>query len=217
VDFDQNFAVSTASAHWTSMYQNSLSLRTPQIQRRPDRRRARWTYRVRISCFIFRLWLKHPTAQEEGETFIVILARALMKFGSPSHRVESQLHAVSIVLGIDMEVIHLPKCTLLSFGRGKGSKSSTFTKVVKASDLVELGRLHELHCIYRRVVHRQQTAKQASKEVKALIKAKPIYGLVVRCLFGSLNTNNLQQTYPNRTCCSLRHNHRAHGFQRIGR
>lgn len=113
---------------------------------------------------------------EEGERFILLLTRALMKFGAPSHRVESQLMAVAALLRVKMQVIHLPKCTIISFGNHIGSANNKDTRFVKAATQIELGRLHQVHDIYKRVVHCQTSAKDGTVELKALLKRSPIYG-----------------------------------------
>lgn len=99
-----------------------------------------------------------------------------MKYGSPTHRIEAQLTASAFILGIDLEVIHIPKFTLLSFRRRDGTRLGGLTRLVKSSDSVELGRLRELHTIYKDVIHRRQSVADATKQLKALTKKKPIYG-----------------------------------------
>jgi hypothetical protein len=48
--------------------------------------------------------------------FILKLAKALMAFGAPSHRIEAQLNAIADVLDVDGHFIHLPAIVIASFG-----------------------------------------------------------------------------------------------------
>lgn len=83
--------------------------------------------------------------------------------------------AVAALLRVKMQVIHIPKCTIISFGNHVGSKKNNDTRFVKSATQIELGRLHEVHNVYKRVVHCEQSAKEASLELKALLKKTPIF------------------------------------------
>lgn len=50
------------------------------------------------------------------QDFILKLAKALMTFGAPSHRIESQLSSVASVLDVDAQFVHLPSVVIASFG-----------------------------------------------------------------------------------------------------
>jgi uncharacterized membrane protein YjjP (DUF1212 family) len=115
-------------------------------------------------------------ATEEGQKFILLLSEALMKFGAPSHRIESQLNSVGSLLGIKTQVFHMPGVTIVSFENHRTNPPSSDTYFVKSSTKIDLGRLHDVHVIYKGVVHYEKRADDASKELKALLKKKPIYG-----------------------------------------
>lgn len=83
--------------------------------------------------------------------------------------------AVAALLRVKMQVLHIPKCTIISFGNHIGSANNSDTRFVKAATHIELGRLHQVHGIYKRVVHCQQSAKDGAAELKALLKKTPIY------------------------------------------
>jgi uncharacterized membrane protein YjjP (DUF1212 family) len=107
------------------------------------------------------------------------LARALMTFGAPSHRIESQLVAAARILEVDAEFIHLPNIFLLSFADPETCTSETH--FIKCSGRLALGNLKTVHQIYRQVVHDEMSAKRASDNLDSLLNSKPIYGVWVRC------------------------------------
>lgn len=111
--------------------------------------------------------------------FILKLAKALMLYGAPSHRLESQLVATARVLSVPCQVIHFPGVVLLSF-HDRVSKTSE-THIVKATTRLMLGKLHRVHMIYRGVMHSQIGVKEGTDQLKALIKSPPIYGTATRC------------------------------------
>ncbi|KAG8805550.1 hypothetical protein FRC19_007817 [Serendipita sp. 401] len=115
-----------------------------------------------------------PT-HRNGETFILLLTEALMKFGAPSHRIESQLLSIAALLCIKLQVIHVPGITLLSFSKHLKESSAVNIQIVKSSTKIDLGRLYDVHSTYKRVVHYEQSAKDAYLELKSLLKRDPIF------------------------------------------
>lgn len=101
-----------------------------------------------------------------------------MKFGAPSHRIEAQLLSVASSIHLKMQAIHMPGVTILSFGNHDNKLSGCETRFVKSTTKIDLGRLHAVHKLYRRVVHYEQSTKEASGELKTLLKKDPIYGYV---------------------------------------
>ena len=112
------------------------------------------------------------------QNFLLKLARALMTFGAPSHRVESQLLACARILEVDAEFIHIPGIILCSYGDSETKTSETH--VVKCGGGLSLGNLHRVHQIYRAVVHDEICAKTASAQLSEVLHAKPIYNKPVR-------------------------------------
>ena len=107
------------------------------------------------------------------------LARALMTFGAPSHRIESQLVATARILEVDAEFIHLPNIFLLSFADPETCTSETH--FIKCSGRLALGNLKTVHQIYRQVVHDEISAKRATDSLDTLLNSKPIYPVWARC------------------------------------
>ena len=113
------------------------------------------------------------------QEFLTKLARSLMTFGAPSHRIESQLVAAARILEVEAEFIHLPGIIICSFGDQELGCSETH--FVKCGGRLSLGALHKVHLIYRAVVHDEVSAKQASEQLEALLVATPLYSVIFRC------------------------------------
>lgn len=123
-------------------------------------------------------------AISDRQKFILRLAKALMTYGAPSHRIESQLIAAARVLEVDASFVHLPSIIIASFGDPASNQSETH--FVKSGGGLDLGRLHETHTIYRKVVHDEIGAKDGTLELVKLMRRKPIYGLRIRCILALL-------------------------------
>lgn len=107
------------------------------------------------------------------------LARALMTFGAPSHRIESQLLAAARILEINAEFIHLPSVIMCCFGDNDTTTSETH--FVKCSGGLALGNLHGVHLVYRAVSHDGISARKATQQSEELLSAPPLYSIWFRC------------------------------------
>ncbi|KAL1670420.1 hypothetical protein GGG16DRAFT_95861 [Schizophyllum commune] len=113
--------------------------------------------------------------------FILILAKALLTFGAPSHRIESQLSAASGILEADAEFVHIPNIIIVSIKNADAK--NTRTHFVRATGRVALTSLHKVHLIYRDVLHDKVGVSEGAQAIKALLRRGPIYPLAVRCIF----------------------------------
>ncbi|KAF8897669.1 hypothetical protein BD779DRAFT_1492018 [Infundibulicybe gibba] len=120
------------------------------------------------------------TSMVNRQEFLIRLARALMTFGAPSHRIESQLVAAARILEVEAEFIHLPGVIICSFGDQELGCSETH--FVKCGGRLSLGALHKVHLIYRSVVHDEVSAKKATEQLDALLAAPPLYSTLLRCV-----------------------------------
>ncbi|TRM66395.1 hypothetical protein BD626DRAFT_546679 [Schizophyllum amplum] len=112
--------------------------------------------------------------------FILILAKALLTFGAPSHRIESQLSAASGILEADAEFVHIPNIIIVSIKNANAK--NTRTHFVRASGRVALTSLHKVHLIYRDVLHDKVGVTEGSQAIKDLLRRGPIYPLPLRCV-----------------------------------
>lgn len=105
-------------------------------------------------------------------------ARALLMFGAPSHRNETQLVSAAHILEVDAEFTHFPGLIIASFG-DEETKSSQL-HFAKSGGRLSLGNLHKLHEIYRAVVHDELSAKQAIVRLEDMIAGRPMFRTPVR-------------------------------------
>ncbi|KZS96865.1 DUF1212-domain-containing protein [Sistotremastrum niveocremeum HHB9708] len=140
-------------------------------EKKPQKRRAE-KQRVIIQ--------KNICSVLQRQNFVLKLAKALMTFGAPSHRIESQLAAAARILEIDAQFVHIPSVVIASFGDQESKGSDTH--FVKAGGGLALGKLHKVHTIYRQVVHDEIGAEEGMQKLHNLLRAKPQYGIAIKCL-----------------------------------
>lgn len=128
--------------------------------------------------------VKHIATRTQREMFILRLAKALMTFGAPSHRIESQLDATAIVLEVNAQFIHLPSVIIASFGDQDNQASETH--FVKANGRLALGKLHNVHQVYRQVVHDEISAEEGTVLLTKLMREPPLYNSLIRCFIAFL-------------------------------
>ncbi|KAK2461627.1 hypothetical protein APHAL10511_006090 [Amanita phalloides] len=130
-----------------------------------------------------RLTAKSSGTEETAKRrkFILKLAKALLAFGAPSHRIESQLTAAATILGVSAEFVHLPNIVIVSMRYSESA--STRTHFVRATGRVALTSLHKVHQIYRGVLHDGMTAEIGTDALRQLLRSPPIYPLYIRCIF----------------------------------
>jgi uncharacterized membrane protein YjjP (DUF1212 family) len=116
---------------------------------------------------------------ESRRKFILKLAKALLTYGAPSHRIESQLSAASDILDARAAFVHIPNIIIVTLGNG-GTKS-TQTHFVRAGGRIALTSLHQVHLIYRDVLHDKMGAEAGTEALKNILRAPPIYPLISRC------------------------------------
>jgi len=104
-----------------------------------------------------------------------------MKFGAPSHRIEAQLKAAASILDVKGEFIQLPGIIVCCFQDEETQTSETHW--IKSASKIWLGNLQAVHEVYRGVVHDERSAKDATAELKRLLKENPMYNNMLRCIF----------------------------------
>ncbi|KAF9457342.1 hypothetical protein BDZ94DRAFT_236245 [Collybia nuda] len=124
--------------------------------------------------------LNDPLEVIERRNFILKLAKALLSFGAPSHRIESQLAAASRILDAQAEFVHIPNIIIVTIRNG--DTRSTRTHFVRATGRIALTSLHSVHHIYRDVLHGAMGARVGTEALKRLLRASPIYTLITRCI-----------------------------------
>ncbi|KAI9461759.1 DUF1212-domain-containing protein [Boletus coccyginus] len=120
---------------------------------------------------------------DKRRKFILTLAKCLLTFGSPSHRIDTQLSTASNILDAKAAFVHIPDVIIVTFGEEDAAFETHF---VKAKGQIALTPLHWVHCVYRKVLHDEMTVEDGTRELKDILNARTIYSLWPRCLFAFL-------------------------------
>lgn len=120
---------------------------------------------------------------DKRRKFILTLAKCLLTFGSPSHRIDTQLSTASNILDAKAAFVHIPDVIIVTFGEEDAAFETHF---VKAKGQIALTPLHWVHRVYRKVLHDEMTVEDGTRELKDILNARTIYSLWPRCLFAFL-------------------------------
>ena len=112
-------------------------------------------------------------ALTDAETFLVELARDLHRFGTPAHRLEEQVTRCGARLGVATTMFSLPTFLALSFGPIDRQRTVNL-RVDPGS--VDLGRLHAMESIQRRVLQREISPSVGAAALRDLGNAPAAYG-----------------------------------------
>lgn len=75
--------------------------------------------------------------------------------------------------------VYLPALIIVSCH--KEGKKNAQTYFVRASGKIALSKLHQVHVIYRDVVHDNIGAESGSRALRSLLRSPPTYPFLVRC------------------------------------
>lgn len=93
----------------------------------------------------------HIAALLSRQRYLIRLCRALMKYGAPTHRLEEYMRMTARVLEIEGQFLYIPGCMIISFD--DASTHTTEVKVVRSTQGIDLGKLADVHEIYKEVIH----------------------------------------------------------------
>lgn len=126
----------------------------------------------------------HITDVLERQRFILTLCKAFMLYGAPTHRLEEYMSMTSQVLEIDGSFIYFPGCMLVSFGDLNARTSEM--KLVRCAQGLDLGKLDEVHDIYKNVVHDRLGTIEGYKLLDEIMNRKSKFNAWWCILFYSL-------------------------------
>ena len=104
------------------------------------------------------------------QRYLIMLCRALMKYGAPTHRLEEYMTMTARVLEIDGQFLYIPGCMIVSFD--DASTHTTEVRVVKSAQGVDLGKLSDVHTIYKEVIHDVIGVEEATQRLDEIMKKK---------------------------------------------
>lgn len=125
----------------------------------------------------------HVAAILQRQDFILRLARALMMFGAPPHRIETQIQQTAKVLEIECQVIYIVNFMIVSFV--DSSSHTSDIRMVKQGAGLDLHRLNEIAILHWEVMHDKIGVAEASEEISNLMTAKPHWNNLTLCFFGA--------------------------------
>lgn len=137
-------------------------------------RRAADEYKIKI----------HLAGTLARQSYLRKLCKALMMYGAPTHRLEEYMSMSARVLEIEAQFLYMPGCMIIAFD--DSSVHTSEVKLVRTNQGVDLGKLRDVHEIYKDVVHDRMGVEEASPLLDAIIERKnkfsawirvPVYGL----------------------------------------
>lgn len=114
------------------------------------------------------------------QRYLEKLCEALMAYGAPTHRLEECMRMTSRVLDLDSQFLYLPGCMFVSFD--DPSTHTTDLRMRRYAQGVELGRLEDVHDIYKQVVHDVIGVEEAMEQLDGVNAQKPRYKVLILIL-----------------------------------
>ncbi|KIK67157.1 hypothetical protein GYMLUDRAFT_37206 [Collybiopsis luxurians FD-317 M1] len=125
--------------------------------------------RKRAELFITR----HVAQIIQRQEFICKLARSMMMFGGPAHRLAPQVQATARVLDLELSCMYLPDVMLISFE--DPNTGTSLIKFIRQGSVLNLGKLTEGYMIYWKVIHDELSVSNASAALDKLMRRRPHY------------------------------------------
>ncbi|KAI1179566.1 hypothetical protein F4777DRAFT_435934 [Nemania sp. FL0916] len=104
------------------------------------------------------------------QKYIIKMCKALMMYGAPTHRLEEYLTMTARVLEIDGQFLYLPGCMIISFDDKQ--THTTEVKIVRTHQGIDLGKLKDIHEIYKNVLHDIYSVDEAIDRISTIMAAK---------------------------------------------
>ncbi|OQO06751.1 hypothetical protein B0A48_08539 [Cryoendolithus antarcticus] len=116
---------------------------------------------------------QHIAGTIARQKYLMKLCKGLMMYGAPTHRLEEYMSMSARVLEIDAQFLYLPGSMIMSFD--DASTHTTEVKLVRVVQALDLGKLRDVHEIYKEVVHDRISAEEATERLKEVFKRKLKY------------------------------------------
>ncbi|EMR72835.1 putative duf1212 domain membrane protein prm10 protein [Eutypa lata UCREL1] len=171
----QSSVVSTAES--TSPPEKVGRPKRPKHRRSPSSKlmsfgRPRMEDEIRITV--------HIAETLSRQKYIIKLCRALMLYGAPTHRLEEYLQMTARMLEIDSQFLYLPGCMIISFD--DRSTHTAEVKIVRTAQGLELGKLKDVHEIYKEVLHDVTGVDEAMNRLSKVMDSGDKYNKWLRVL-----------------------------------
>ncbi|KAJ6632256.1 hypothetical protein B0H10DRAFT_9933 [Mycena sp. CBHHK59/15] len=154
-------------------------------QREQGNRREKRRKRKKAEVYITR----HVARIIQRQEFILKLARSLMMFGGPSHRLQAQIQSTGHVLDIQVNCMYLPDVVLISFD--DTSTGTSNLKFIRQGSALNLDKLNDVYDLYWRVIHDEQSVSEASSALDTLMRKKQAYSGWQLILIGGMCSSSI--------------------------
>ncbi|KAL8649185.1 MAG: hypothetical protein Q9226_005681 [Calogaya cf. arnoldii] len=123
------------------------------------------------------------------QAYLMKMCRALMNYGAPTHRLEEQMRMSARVLEIEGQFLYIPGCMIISFDDSR--THTTDVKIVRTNQAIDLGKLREVHEIYKETLHDMIGVEEAIERLDRVLARKqlynrwvlvPVYGMASACV-----------------------------------
>ena len=112
------------------------------------------------------------------------LCEALMQYGAPTHRLEEYMNAAAKTLAVQANFLYLPGCMICSYDDPKWH--TTQVNIVRVRQGLDLGKMREMHDVYKAVVHEKLGVTEAAMHLDAITRRPKRYPNWVLILFYGL-------------------------------
>lgn len=150
-------------------------------RREKEKRRKRKRAEVYIT--------RHVAAILQRQEFILKLARAMMMFGGPSHRLVAQIQSTARVLELEMSCMYLPDVMWISFE--DSATGTSHVKFIRQGSVLDVGKLGEAHGLYWDVIHDTISVSSASTALDNLMRRKPTYSFPQLIFLGGMCSSSI--------------------------
>ncbi|GMM29629.1 pheromone-regulated protein [Martiniozyma asiatica (nom. inval.)] len=104
------------------------------------------------------------------QRFILLLCKAFMMYGAPTHRLEEYMAMTAKVLEVDGSFIYFPGCMLCSFG--DITMRTSEMRLVRCNQGLDLSKLDKVHDVYKSVVHDRLGVDDGCKQLNDVLNGK---------------------------------------------
>ncbi|KAK4546858.1 hypothetical protein LTR36_001590 [Oleoguttula mirabilis] len=131
----------------------------------------------------------HIAETIQRQRYLIKLCKALMQYGAPTHRLEEYMNMSARVLEIQAQFLYIPGSMIMSFD--DPSTHTTEVKLVRIAQGLDLGKLSDVHEVYKDVVHDRVGVEEATLRLKEVTEKRdkhsrwfrvPVYGLAAVCV-----------------------------------
>ncbi|KAI1296308.1 hypothetical protein F5Y03DRAFT_294948 [Xylaria venustula] len=177
VEASARLANATAGTESPNAETQSVRSKRPKSKRSPSSRllkfgRPRIEEEIRITINIAETLSR--------QKYIIKMCKALMMYGAPTHRLEEYLTMTARVLEINGQFLYLPGCMIISFDDKQ--THTTEVKIVRSAQGIDLGKLKDIHEIYKSVLHDNYGVDEAIVRISNIMEAKDKFHPWIRVL-----------------------------------